>query len=381
MSANSSNPQLFYYARLLLAESRVQEAQTALEEMQTDDPRAQLEISYLLAWSATLGGQWNKTAVWLMATEHYGFQPGPMPPLTQTERRRRASYLLILGNLALKLEAIAEATRHYTQALACLNERRMNDQQVRIAVHCGLGRAYQQSGFFELARQHFTEALRLDDASHPLVGVIYYGLSTVTARLGDSALATIYGQQALLEFQKCQKTIDEARTHALLGDIARQQNRPDEAILAYQAALALVQHDLALRVMYQTALARLFLEAEKTATAWEWCEQASTNYADIPDVFIKGQLAILCGQVMEARYKQIEPESYLLDTANCWYTTAIEMFSSIRAARAQDELATAYSHLARLLENLDSLDKALECYKAAYMSLLPSNQLVFNSSF
>jgi tetratricopeptide (TPR) repeat protein len=363
----------------LLAESRVQEAQATLEEMQTNDPRAQLEIFYLLAWSATLTGQWDKTAAWLAATAQYGFQPGSMPPLAQTERRRRAPYLLILGNLGLELGARAEATRHYTQALACLNERRMNDQQVRIAVHCGLGRAYQQSGFFELALNHFTEALQLDDASHPLVGSIYYGLSATTARLGDSALATIYGHQALFEFQKYNNFSDEARTRALLGDIAWQQAQLDEAIKAYLAALELVQHDLVLSVMYQTTLARIHLEANQPATAWEWCQRAITIYTEIPDAFIKGQLAFLCGQVMEARYQQLSPESYLLDKANCWYTIAIELFSSIQAIQVQDELAAAYSYLAHLFEELDSPEKALECYKAAYTSLLPNNQNIPDS--
>ncbi|MGH2480483.1 MAG: hypothetical protein ACRDHW_12580, partial [Ktedonobacteraceae bacterium] len=160
---------LFHHLHLLVVEGQTEKALVALEAVSASGFAQKQEIAYVRAWCATSLGHWDAAAPFLLPVENAGQAEQALQALGQTERRRRIHYLLLLGQTANELGYYEEATRHYTQCLAFLDERRMNIPRVRIKARCGLGSAYTQTGLYALALTHYEDALRLSsaDSVHP----------------------------------------------------------------------------------------------------------------------------------------------------------------------------------------------------------------------
>src|SRR5215472_10870220 len=181
MSETAVN-QLLHRAHLFITEGQEEEALATLDQIQPEDATQKCEVAYLRAWCYTLNGRWDEAAQFLLDPEMVpdiaNENTSDIQAFGQTERRRRASYLLLLGKIAVNLSRYEEATRHYTQCIKFLDERRMNVVSVRIKARCGLGMAYTQTGFYNVALTHYEDALRLcgTDTGHPDLADICHGL-------------------------------------------------------------------------------------------------------------------------------------------------------------------------------------------------------------
>src|SRR5437660_12794920 len=104
--------QLLHRAHLFITEGQEEEALATLSKISSEHPQDKLEIAYLNAWCYTLRGRWDEAAQFLLFTENPVVDYAEIQSAAQTERRRRAYYLLLLGNIAVNLGRYEEATRH-----------------------------------------------------------------------------------------------------------------------------------------------------------------------------------------------------------------------------------------------------------------------------
>ncbi|MGH2508828.1 MAG: tetratricopeptide repeat protein, partial [Ktedonobacteraceae bacterium] len=296
MSKASNVEQLFHRIHLFLVEGQADMALATLAQISTSDANQEYEVAYLRAWCATLRGNWDTVAALLSSADSLGHEGVDLPSLGQTERRRRVYYLLLLGQAANYLGYFEEATRHYTQCIKFLDERRMNILSVRIKARCGLGRAYTQIGFYAVALAHYENALQLcrtDERTCPDLLEIHAGLCTVHRCLGHVEQALIYGQQAL---QWCQERSNDARSlgpiHNLLGQVFFQKHAFEEATFHYTEALELAKriNSLELILTNLTALASVRLEEGLLEEARCLYEQGLVYQTGVSDARLVGAL-------------------------------------------------------------------------------------------
>ncbi|HLI69560.1 MAG TPA: tetratricopeptide repeat protein [Ktedonobacteraceae bacterium] len=356
-------------AHFFITEGRVEEALALLEKVQTSDLPQKRELAYLRAWCYMQREQWDEAAHILLSAGSDEHSIEDLQSFGQTERRRRAVYLLLLGDAAVDLGWYEEATRHYAQCIRFLDERRMNVVSVRIKARCGLGIAYTRTGFYTVALTHFEDALRLtgEDNTHPDLPQIYAGLCDAHSHLDHFAPALDYGKRALqLAVARADRQL-ELHVNSALGHICFQTRDFDSAVSYYTRALALATSlDEPVTILTTfTSLADIYREKGLLKDARHCCEQALA-YADrIRDQRSLGTLYIGCGKVAEAEAKQLTGEQAegLVQEAILWYQKAEAAFSSIHAGA---ELAEVYGRLAQLLETSGQQRQAIAYWKSAY---------------
>lgn len=360
---------LFRRIHLFIAEGQQEEALATLVQIQPEGVRQKREVSYLQAWCATLRGQWDEAAQFLRSSDLAEHEIETIQSLGQTERRRRAHYLLLLGSLAINLECYEEATGHYTQCIKFLDERRMNIPGVRIKARCGLGTAYTRTGFHAVALTHYQDALSLigEDTTHPDLPDIYYGLCDVYRYLGNFEQAFPLGKRALqLYVDGCDRVM-EARMRNLLGRICYQMRAFQDASSYYTEALALAASvgDAALIMLNFTGLADARRAEGLLEEAHDYCERALTYQDSISDGRAWGMMYVVYGKVVEAEAGRAHGQlvGELLDQAIVWYKKAEALLLPLRA---NVELAELYGRLAQILETAGRQGEALAYWKSAY---------------
>ncbi len=379
MSEHTIDNQVFQQARVFITEGRLEEALTILEEIQAADLPQRREVAYLRAWCYIQREQWDKAARILFSADTDEEFVSDIQSLGQTERRRRASYLLLLGNTAVDLGRYEEATRHYTRCIKFLDERRMNITNVRIKARCGLGFAYTQTGFYTVALTHYEDALRLcgEDTTRADLPEIYAGLCDIHRHLGHFAPALEYGKQALqLSLARADKPL-EMRMYTALGHICSQTRDFRAAASYYTEALTLaISASSPVTILnIFTALADVRLEEGLLQEARHYCEQALAYVGSVQDDRCQGMFYLVYGKVTEAEANEFgsKPAGNLLREALSWYQKAETALSTIRAAGA--ELAEVYGRLAQLLETSGQQAQAITLLEIGLLRLFQTRGL------
>lgn len=363
MSNASNVDQLFHRIHLFIAEGQVDMALATLAHVSANNPRQENEIAYVRAWCATLSGNWDAAAAFLHPTR----EDTNLQVLGQTERRRRIYYLLLLGQWANKLGYYEEATRHYTQCIRLLDERRMNILSVRIQARCGLGYAYTQLGFYAIALAHYEDACQLSgpESTHPDTLDMYAGLCTAHRHLGHFEQALLYGEKALKLCTDQDNPDLAGRMHYLLGQAYYQMRSLTTATSHYTQALDLAKHvdqpECILNSL--TALATVHLEAGQFEEAQRCYEQGLVYQARISDARLVGALYIIGGKIAEAGQQVGMSAQVAQEAALTCYQQAEVLLTSVEA---KTELAEVYGRLAQLLEVSGRQNEALAYWKAAY---------------
>lgn len=367
MSKESSVEQAFHRIHLLIAEGQADMALAALAQISASDASQTCEVAYIRAWCATLSGNWDAAATFLLSTDSARFEDTDLQTLGQTERRRRIHYLLLLGQMANTLGYYEEATRHYTQCIKFLDERRMNILSVRIKARCGLGSAYTQIGFYAVALAHYEDALQLSGArsAHPDILEIYAGLCTVQRCLGNIEQALLYGKKALQLCVERSETSLEGRMHNLLGQVYDQMRDFEQASFHYTEALKRAKgvDDPELILTNLTALAGVHLAEGRLEEARCLYEQGLTYRARVSNTRLTGALYIMGGKIAEAGQVSGGQTQALVAEAIACYQKAETALAPIQA---KTELAEVYGRLAQILEASGRQGEAIAYWKSAY---------------
>lgn len=376
MSETETVKQLLHRAYLFITEQQETEALATLDRVSPNTKEEKLEVAYLRSWCYTLREHWDEAAQFLLDPEVSGENITDIQSIGQTERRRRAYYLLLLGNIAANLGRYEEATRHYAQCIKFLDERRMNVASVRLRARIGLGTAYTQTGFYSVALTHYEDALRLcgDDDGQSDTPDICYGLADVHRHLGNFERAIEYGKRALNIYVERGDKALEGRMRNLLGRIYYQMRDFQTASYYYTEALTLstVTNRPGMILANLTALADMRLEEGLLEEAHRYCVNAREYVDRSSSPHIIGMAYIVSGKVTEAEAAQAKGEraEKLREEAISWYKKAIEKLTSLEAKVAISE---AYGRLAQLLEASGRQEEALTYWRSAY-SLYSSHE-------
>src|SRR5258708_21881416 len=344
MSETVNIDQLLRRAHHLITEGREEDAFGILEKLQPETSAQTFELTYLRAWYFTLHGLWDDAAQLLLASdfvkEFVEEKFETIQDLGQTERRRKAHYLLMMGKIAINLGLYDEAISHYTLCIKFLDERRMNDVNVRIKARSALGMAYTQTGFFTVALDHYTGALELtkEDPIHPDLPDIYYGLCETYRALKEYPQALDYGQKPLQLYVDRSEEQLEGRIRNQLGSISYDQGDYATASNYYTRALsiALKVNSARFTLSNFTALAdtRLAQAAQDEShrsiwleEAWHYCKSGREYVEPVRSSLTGGMFFIICGKVLLARAQQAQGEEArtLFDESIHWYQQAIDI--------------------------------------------------------
>ena len=154
MAENITDKQ-FHRVHLFIGEGQVEDALTALEHIQPAGEKEKREIAYLRAWCYAEQSRWNEAAEILPEAGASEEAVSDIQALGQTERRRRAYYQLIMGNIATNMGHHEEGMRHFRKCIKFLDERRMNIPTVRIQALMGMGTRSVITGFYDAALIHY----------------------------------------------------------------------------------------------------------------------------------------------------------------------------------------------------------------------------------
>src|SRR5882672_5713554 len=107
--AEHISEQEFRRVHLMIEEGRIPEALAVLEQMQSADEKELKERAYLRAWCYSELEQWQDAARELPAAGVEDGEISSIEELGQTERRKRARYLLLLGAVAADRQRLEDA--------------------------------------------------------------------------------------------------------------------------------------------------------------------------------------------------------------------------------------------------------------------------------
>lgn len=361
----------FHRVHLFIGEGQIDEALAALESIQPKSQREQNEVAYLRAWCYAERNCWDEAARFLPAAGASEEALNDIQALGHTERRRRASYQLLMGNIAVNMGHHEEGMRHYRKCIKFLDERRMNIPDVRIRALLAMGTLSVITGFYDMALIHYEEALRLcgDNSEHPSLPDIYYGLCDLYRQKGNFPRALECGKKALQLYTERKQQDMVGRMRNLLGRVCFQMRDFPLASTYYTEALALAMLDgsTVMALNNFVALADLRREEGELDEAWRYCGMAQEYSEKLPigtGHFI-GMMDIVCGKVSEARAKAATGREArdLQAQAISFYEKAVEV---LKATDARVALGEAYKRLAQALENSGQQDLAMAYWKSAY---------------
>ncbi len=185
--------------------------------------------------------------------------------LSQSENGslEEAAVLRKMGDLEGKKGDLARSIKLKEQSLAILTKRK--DQREMARLHNELGLDFWKQGELEKAQEAFSEALKISSAParRRERARILLNLAQLEAELGESAAARVHLKECLATDGS-----DEERMEVqhLLGDMALQEGKKDEAVRYYKMGFVLARGIREFREMmfYLEQLGRLLFEDEKT---------------------------------------------------------------------------------------------------------------------
>jgi tetratricopeptide (TPR) repeat protein len=361
-----------YHAQLWLEEGQYDLALSALQNIQTHNPEQKRQIAYLSAWCHTILEQWTEARCLLLLL----YPPGGIEENWNNEKHnegeRRAFYLYCLGNAAMSLKRLEEASQHYTQCLKLLSERRVNLPQVRIKALRSLGLTCIMNGFYVMAIKQYEEALQLckNTSEQEDLPDIYYGLCDATRWEGNFGDAYTYGVKALAVYETRGLRDKQGHVQNLLGRVSYQMHDYNEAADHYLESLSIATQgdNQGLKLVNFTALAELRLAEERLDEAQRYCEHAQEAADGLDDNFNLGLMHLTCGNVMVAESERAVGEQHdiLLAKAREFFERAEKLL-----AQTHDSvlLGEVYGKIAQMLEQSGQPQEALSYWKNAYESL------------
>lgn len=361
----------FHRIHLFIGEGQIDEAQAALEQIQSENQEETHEAAYLRAWCCAESNNWDEAARSLIAAGVSEQAVSDIQAQGQTQRRRRAYYQVLLGNVAARLGHSEEGMRHYRRCIKFLDERRMNIPSLRVRTLLAMGKLSGVMGLYDAALIHYEEALRLcsGNREHPDLPDILYGLCDMYRHKGNFARALACGREALQLYTDRGQEEQAGRVRTLLGRVCAQMRDFQEAGTYYTTALTLflARGDAEMVLQNLTALADLHREEGQLSEAWRYCERALEYTASLPQktCYLNGLAYITCGKVKQARAEAASGEHAhdLLDRSISFYEQAVQAFKS-SASRAA--LRETYQRLAQVLEARGRQDLAITYWKSAY---------------
>ena len=344
MAENITDKQ-FHRIHLFIGEGQINEALAALEQIQPANPQEKHEIAYLRAWCYAERNSWDEAAQFLHDAGADGESISDIQALGQTERRRRAHYQLLMGDVAVNMGHYEEGMRHYRRCIKFLDERRMNIPTVRIRAQVAMGTLSVITGFYDMALTHYHDALGLcsSNSESPHLPDIYYGLCDAYRHKGNFPCALECGQKALHLYTERNQQKMIGRMRNLLGRVCFQMRDFAMASTYYTEALALAMLDgspvMALNNL--TALADLRREEGELGEAWRYCDMALGYSPKLPPGtghFI-GMMYIVCGKVKEAGAATASGQEAqeLLEKAITFYEQAVQALKTTDAKVALGE--------------------------------------------
>jgi tetratricopeptide (TPR) repeat protein len=372
MHKKSSVERSIYRIQLWMEEGQYDLALTALQRLKTHTIDQTRLIIYISAWCHTLLEQWTEAQSVLKSLYASCSIEANWDCTKHNERERRAFCLGCLGNAALELDRFEEASRHYTQCLKLLNERRVNLPCIRIKTLNSLGLICIVNGFYAMAINHYEEALNLCNnmPEHDILPEIYFGLCDASRLLGRHETAYIYGVKAFeLSTQRGMQTI-ESRIQHLLGKITFQRHEYDEAANHYLESLAIAtqEHNQELKIANFTALADLQLAEDHLEEAKCYSQRALELSNVMHNHYYLGQMYLTCGNVTLAESEQTKGEQHdrLFAKARGLFEEAKESLAQTQDSALQGEVN---KRIAQMLEKSGQAQEALTYWKTAYESL------------
>ncbi len=233
---------------------------------------AQKRAAYLYAWIDALEHRWEAIAVGMLEIGVEGLELYKRT-LSFTPRRRRPALWWLLGNLACDLGCLLDSIEHAEQALALLNERRMNVPWLRVQILCDQARAFERSGMYPAAVQTYEVALhQCQHLGAEDQRMRYKPLMGLCELLGQHAStrdrARAYGQQAQALFADARDDEQAPLLYILAG-----LEEGEDAITGYQHVLTIAREP-ALRGRTLLRLAQLALERAHLKQAQLYLQQA-----------------------------------------------------------------------------------------------------------
>lgn len=370
MAENITEKQ-FQRIHLFIGEGQINEALAALEQIQPANLKEQQEVAYLRAWCYAERNCWDEAARFLLDAGISEESMSDIQVQGQTERRRRAYYQLLMGNIAANLGHHEEGMRHYRRCLKFLDERRMNVPNLRIRALLSMGSLSTIGGFYDMALIHYEDALRLcgNKPEHPSLPDIYYGLCDLYRHKGNFPRALECGKEALRLYTERQDSPMIGRMRNLLGRVCYQMRDFSTASIYYTEALALATLDGSILMALNnfTALADLRREEGELEEAWRYCNMALDYAVKLPHGtgHFSGMMYIVCGKVKQAQAEQTTGQraQELLEQAVSFYERAVQ---DLQSTDAKVALGEAYQRLAQALETAGRQDLAMAYWKSAY---------------
>jgi tetratricopeptide (TPR) repeat protein len=370
MAENITEKQ-FQRVHLFIGEGQIDEALAALEQIQPTDLKEKQEIAYLRAWCYTERNCWDEAAQFLLDAGISEESMSDIQAQGQTERRRRAYYQLMMGNIAANLGHHEEGMRHYRRCIKFLDERRMNIPDLRIRALLYMGSLSTIGGFYDMALIHYEDALRLcgDRKEHPSLPDIYYGLCDLYRHKGNFPRALECGQEALRLYTERNDTPMVGRMRNLLGRVCFQMRDFSTASMYYTEALALatLNGSVIMALNNFTALADLRREEGELEEAWRYCNMALDYSVKLPPGtgHFSGMMYIVCGKVKQdqAAVTTGQQARELLEQAISFYEQAVRALESTDARVA---LSEAHERLAQTLEIAGRQDQAMAHWRSAF---------------
>jgi tetratricopeptide (TPR) repeat protein len=372
MHKKSSVERSIYRIQLWMEEGQFDLALTALQRLKTHTVDQTRLVIYISAWCHTLLEQWTEAQSLLNSLYPSCSIEANWISTKHNERERRAFCLTCLGNTALGLNRFEEASRHYTQCLKLLNERRVNLPHIRIKTLNSLGLICIVNGFYAMAINHYEEALNLckNMPEQDVLPEIYYGLCDASRLLGRYEIAYIYGVKAFeLSKQRGMQTI-ESRIQHLLGKINYQRYEYDEAANHYLESLAIAtqEHNQELKIANFTALADLQLAENHLLEANCYSQRALELSSVMHNHYYLGQMYLTCGNITLAESEQTKGEQHdkLFAKARGFFEEAKESLAQTQDSALQGEVN---KRIAQMLEESGQAQEALTYWKTAYETL------------
>lgn len=383
MAENITNKQ-FNRIHLFISEGQLDEALAALRQIQPGKQEESHEIAYLRAWCSAESNRWDEAARFLLTAGVSEQALCDIQAQGQTERRRKAYYQVLMGDIAANLGHYEEGMRHYRRCLKSLDERRMNISTLRIRALQAMGALSVIMGFYDAALVHYEDALRLcsKEETHPNLPDIYYGLCDIYRHKGNFSPALEYAQKALQLYSDRKQQDMVGRMRTLLGRVCYQMRDFQEASTYYTEALELAMGSGSTIMILNNlvALADLRREEGELSEAWHYCEMALNYSSKLPPGtgHCMGMMYIVCGRVKQAKAEAAEGERApeFFKRAISFYEQAVQ---SLKETDARVALREAYQRLAQVLETCGQQDRAIAFWKSAYSTSSSSENFSFGA--
>ena len=370
---NTDTQLVLYHTRLFLEEGQTEAVLSTLETIHPENEKLHNDVTYLLAWSYIQRKQWKEaSAVLSPLLEAAHYSDGEQEALV--DRERLALHLLQLGQVALYLAHVEDASRHLMLCLKVLHDRRVHLPGVRIKVRYYLALTCCSRGLTSACVEHYEEALRLTryygrEEDRP---DILYRLCDAYRQNKEYGKAYTTGQEALSLYQIREDRQMEARMHSLLGHVSHLLGNYNEAVnyFTQSLALAVACQEATLVISNWTDLADIHMAHGQLDEATQCCQRALALLESGENLHSYGITHQIVGKVTSVQARQAEgiQRIELLEAASQSFEKAL---AALHTTRAYSEIVEVYTTWASVLEDLGRIHEAIECWRCACEVLSP----------